>query len=51
MTAYLLMQDREILAKSMPVDLARDSLMHGYNLLHDGCRASAFAAHGEALML
>ena len=28
MAAYLLTQDREILAKSTPVDLARHSLMH-----------------------
>ena len=28
MPAYLLTQDREILAKSTPVHLARDSFMH-----------------------
>ena len=28
MAAYLLTQDREILAKSTPVHLARDSFMH-----------------------
>ena len=51
MPAYLLTQDREILAKSTPVHLARDSLMHPIICYTRVRRATLFAARDETLML
>ena len=51
MAAYLLTQDREILAKSRPISGLGGNLVHVIICLHARLRATLFRARDEKLIL